>query len=84
MIATFLLTVYEDSGFINLLFETYSAFGTVGLSTGITPFLSTAGKIIITTTMFIGRLSPLTLALALLQYQQPSSYRYPEENIRIG
>ncbi len=84
VIATFLLTIYEDSSFTELLFETYSAFGTVGLSTGITPFLSTAGKIIITITMFIGRLSPLTLALALLQYQQPSSYRYPEENIRIG
>jgi len=83
-IATFLLTIHEDFSFIRILFETFSAFGTVGLSTGITPFLSTAGKIIIIITMFVGRLGPLALTLALIQRQQPSSYRYPEENVRIG
>ena len=83
-IAAFLLTIYEDFSFIRILFETFSAFGTVGLSTGITPFLSTAGKIIIIITMFVGRLGPLALTLALLQRQQPILYRYPEETIRIG
>jgi trk system potassium uptake protein TrkH len=80
----FLLAVHEKTSFISLLFETVSAFGTVGLSTGITPYLATASRIIITVTMFLGRLGPLALTLALLQRQQPSQYRYPEEMVRIG
>ena len=80
----FLLALHEETSFINLLFETVSAFGTVGLSTGITPHLSVAGRIIVTVTMFIGRLGPLALTLALLQRQRPSQYRYPEEMVRIG
>jgi trk system potassium uptake protein TrkH len=80
----FLLALHEETSFINLLFETLSAFGTVGLSTGITPHLSLAGRIIITITMFVGRLGPLALTMALLQRQRPSQYRYPEEVIRIG
>jgi trk system potassium uptake protein TrkH len=83
-IIVFILTITEDFRFLNLLFETVSAFGTVGLTTGITPGLSAAGKLIITITMFVGRLGPLTLALALIQRQKPSSYHYPEEIIRIG
>ena len=83
-LAVFLLTVHEEFSFISLLFETVSAFGTVGLTTGITPYLSTAGRLIITVTMFIGRLGPLALSLALLQRQRPSAYRYPEEMARIG
>jgi len=84
VLAVFLLTIYENTGFIQLLFETISAFATVGLTTGITPGLSMAGKLIITVTMFVGRLGPLAMTMALLQRQQPSSYRYPEEIIRIG
>jgi len=84
VIVVFLLTVTEEFRFIDLLFETVSAFGTVGLSTGITPSLSTGGKLIITATMFAGRLGPLTLILALIQGQKPAGYRYPEEIIRIG
>jgi trk system potassium uptake protein TrkH len=83
-IAVFVLTVTEKFGFLNLLFETVSAFGTVGLSTGITPDLSVAGKLIITAVMFIGRLGPLILALSLTQRQQPSAYRYPQDEVRIG
>lgn len=83
-LSVFLLAVYEDASFIRLLFETVSAFGTVGLSTGITPYLSTAGRLIITVTIFIGRLGPLALALTLQQRQRPSVYRYPEEMVRIG
>jgi len=83
-LVVFILTVTEEFRFLNLLFETVSAFGTVGLSTGITPDLSIAGRLIITGTMFIGRLGPLTLALALIQRQQPTAYRYPEEAVRIG
>lgn len=83
-IVTLVLIITEKTDFIKVLFETVSAFGTVGLSTGITPSLSLAGKLIITFTMFAGRLGPLTLALSLVQSQQPSKYRHPQEDVRIG
>ena len=83
-VIVFLLTITEDFRFLNLLFETVSAFGTVGLTTGITPSLSIAGRLIIALTMFMGRLGPLALALYLLQRQRPTTYRYPQEVIRIG
>ncbi len=83
-LVVFILTVTEGSKFIDLLFESFSAFGTVGLSSGITTNLSTAGRILITITMFIGRLGPLTLVLALIQRQRSTPYRYPEEIVRIG
>jgi trk system potassium uptake protein len=83
-VIVFLLTVTEDFRFLNLIFETVSAFGTVGLSTGITPGLSIAGKLILAATMFAGRLGPLTLALVLTQRQQPAQYRHPKEGLRIG
>lgn len=70
--------------FIDILFETVSAFGTVGLSTGITATLSLAGKLIIVFTMFAGRLGPLTLALSLVQGQRTTEYRYPQDQVRIG
>lgn len=83
-VMVFLLTMTEKFRFIDLLFETVSAFGTVGLSTGITPGLSIAGRFLISVSMFIGRLGPLTLMLALMQRQQVAKYRYPRETIRIG
>ncbi|MBN1901040.1 hypothetical protein JW926_06915 [Candidatus Sumerlaeota bacterium] len=69
---------------LRIFFETISAFGTVGLSTGITPFLSRIGKLIITLTMFVGRLGPLTIVLALVEMKQPTKYRYPEEKMMVG
>lgn len=78
------LTVTEQFPFLALLFETVSGFANAGLTTGITPDLSTAGRLIITATMFIGRLGPLTLALATAQRQQQSTYRYPRGTVRIG
>jgi trk system potassium uptake protein TrkH len=83
-VVVFVLTVTEEFRFIDLLFETVSAFGTVGLSTGITPDLSVAGRLIITAVMFAGRLGPLVLVLSLAQRQKPSAYRYPEDEVRIG
>ena len=83
-LVVFILTITEEFRFLNLLFETFSAFGTVGLSTGITPDLSIAGRLIIAFTMFVGRLGPLTLALALIQRQKITAYNYPEEMVRIG
>lgn len=84
-ITTLLLTIFEDQSFHALLFEAFSAFGTVGLSTGITPELSTAGKITIIITMFAGRLGPLTLLVALATRNPENELlRYPEENLMIG
>ena len=83
-VVVFILTITEDFKFLNLLFETVSAYGTVGLSTGITPHLSIAGQLLIVLTMFVGRLGSLTLALSLLQRQKQSGCRYPQESIRIG
>ncbi|MBN1643544.1 MAG: Trk family potassium uptake protein [Dehalococcoidales bacterium] len=83
-IVVFLLTITENFSFLQLLFETFSAFGTVGLSTGITPGLSIIGKVLITIMMFVGRVGPLALVLSLAQHQQTTDFNYPQETIRIG
>ena len=68
-----------------ILFETVSAFGTVGLSAGFTGELSPTGRILITIMMFIGRLGPLTMAFALtIHSNNKSKIGYPEEKILIG
>lgn len=69
--------------FLDLLFETVSAFGTVGLSTGITSKLTDIGKFILCIMMFIGKLGPLTLALAI-SYRRTKKFHYSEENVMIG
>jgi trk system potassium uptake protein TrkH len=71
-------------GFLGLLLELTSAFGTVGLSTGITPYLSTAGKLLVTLLMIVGRLGPLTIAIALTARESKPRFRYAEENLLIG
>ncbi len=79
------LTVTETQLFLPLLFEVTSAFGTVGLSCGITSHLTGAGKAILVAIMFAGRVGPLTLALALaLKETHGGQVRYPDENINIG
>ena len=80
----FVLLFIEDGDPVQILFELVSAFGTVGLSTGITPQLSILGKIIIMVTMFIGRIGPLTLALAIGQRRESITYEYPDEAVMIG
>ncbi|MCX8038020.1 MAG: TrkH family potassium uptake protein [Candidatus Sumerlaeia bacterium] len=70
--------------FLDLTFETVSAFGTVGLSLGATPYLTPLGKLVITIAMFIGRVGPLAFALTLIGERQGKPYRYPEERILIG
>lgn len=68
----------------SLLFETISAIGTVGLSMGITPFLSNIAKVILTIVMFIGRVGPLTVFTALSFTKKNEPVDYPETNIMIG
>ncbi|MFW5992154.1 MAG: TrkH family potassium uptake protein [Halanaerobiaceae bacterium] len=81
---TIILTVLEGFDFIEVLFETVSAFGTVGLSTGITSHLSSAGRLLIIITMFAGRVGPLTLAVALAERKQKGIYHYPKEKVMVG
>ena len=70
--------------FLEYMFEIVSAFGTVGLSTGVTPDLSWAGKCLVTAMMFIGRLGPLAIAVAVSRKGRPRHYSYATENIMIG
>jgi trk system potassium uptake protein TrkH len=65
-------------------FEVFSAFGTVGLSTGITPYLSVVGKVILILTMYAGRVGPLTLALIVAGREPAPAVEYPEETTMIG
>lgn len=69
---------------LDLAFETGSALGTVGLSTGVTPTLTTAGKWIIIMTMLVGRLGPLTLLAGLMFNFKPAGYDYPSEPVMVG
>jgi trk system potassium uptake protein TrkH len=81
---TMMLSITESEPFLNILFEVVSAFGTVGLTTGITPSLTVSGKIWIIITMFAGRVGPVTLALALAMRQGRSLIQYPEGKVTIG
>ena len=79
-----ILTFTEDHPpFVSLLFEVVSAFGTNGMSGGLSAHLSRAGSIIFMVTMLVGRVGPLTLVM-LLAPRDEISYRYPEEPVRIG
>lgn len=85
--ATLALSMTENAnGFTlsDIMFEVGSALGTVGLTTGITPSLTDAGKLIIIAVMLIGRLGPLTLLAALTFNLKPTQYSYPEEPIIVG
>lgn len=84
IIATMILSTTEDHHFLMLLFEVTSAFGTVGLTLGLTAQLTVAGKIIIILMMFIGRLGPLTLTYAIGPKQNRALYRNAEGKIIIG
>lgn len=83
-VGTFSLCVLEpEYSFVQLLFEEVSAFGTVGLSTGITPTLSVASKLILIFTMFAGRVGTFTLLTMWIDRPAPS-VRYTEESVSIG
>jgi trk system potassium uptake protein TrkH len=85
VLVTLLLSLTEAAEFLTLLFETVSAFGTVGLSMGITPKLSTLGRLLIIGTMYAGRVGPLTLVFALAQSRRPQNgVRHVEDRVLIG
>jgi trk system potassium uptake protein len=73
-----------QKGMLPLAFETFSALGTVGLSMGITAELSATGKLLIIMLMFLGRLGPLTIALALMEGEPEKRIKYPAEDVMIG
>lgn len=84
-LTTFILLITEkDFTFIQIVFESVSAFATAGLSTGITPFLTSTGKSIMMISMLVGRIGSLTLVLALRRKTEPQRYSYPEERVIIG
>lgn len=82
-LAIFVLTITEDAAFLPIVFEVVSAFGTVGLSMGITGTLSIIGKLVIIIVMFAGKLGPLTFAFSLAR-QEKSKIRYPQEDVLTG
>ena len=86
IICVFLLILVErNKNLLDLAFEVYSAFGTVGLSRDLTPSLSDISKFILIVTMFVGRVGPLTITLALSKSNlKKGHYTYPQENILIG
>lgn len=80
----YLLSIFEPLPFRDMIFEVVSAFGTVGLSCGITAKFHVAGKLLITLLMFLGRLGPLTIVLAFSGYKRRINYTYAEEKIMVG
>jgi len=87
ILITMVLSIMESGHtFMEVLFETTSAFGTVGLSLGITASISTAGKVLLSILMFTGRVGPFTVALALSRttHKNQGKIRYPEDKVIIG
>ncbi|MHB1394920.1 MAG: TrkH family potassium uptake protein [Clostridia bacterium] len=83
---TMVLSITENADFMTLFFETTSAFGTVGLSLNYSPNLSWTGKLIISITMFAGRVGPLSLVLAFAHRasRNKGNLKYPEDRIMVG
>ncbi|PIR25061.1 MAG: Trk family potassium uptake protein [Deltaproteobacteria bacterium CG11_big_fil_rev_8_21_14_0_20_42_23] len=79
-----ILFITEEASFRVVLFEVFSAFGTVGLSLGLTPHLTGLGKFFITILMYLGRIGPVTLALVLSGTPKLVRYKYPEGKVMIG
>lgn len=81
---TFVLLLTEGGSLLDMLFEVTSAFGTVGLSTGVTPTLSPIGRLAIIITMFAGRVGPLTLVFSLARSMRKAPVQHMSERILIG
>ncbi|HUM70452.1 MAG TPA: potassium transporter TrkG, partial [Chloroflexota bacterium] len=84
-ISSILLTLTEPAAqFLDILFESASALGTVGLSTGLTPDLSSGGKVVVILTMLVGRVGPLGVMFSLFGRPSTAAYRYPQEEVFVG
>lgn len=82
-----LLITEKGAGFQKVAFDAISAFGTVGLSQGLTgpgSAVSAGGRLVLTGLMFIGRLGPITLVLSVAEEKERAPYQYPEERILVG
>ena len=84
VVSSFVLIAITPFRLQDVLFESVSALGTVGLSTGITPGLPVPARLVVTLLMFVGRVGPPTLFAALVLRDRQRLYRYPEERIIIG
>ena len=84
LVATLALMISDGLTLLPAIFEITSAFGTVGLSMNVTQELSTFGKLLASVVMFLGRVGPITLILALSARQKARGYVYPQEDIAIG
>lgn len=85
LVGTFFLAYFEPKmSVLDLVFEQVSAFCTVGLTRGITPDLSTPSKLILISSMYVGRVGTLTLAFALASRVDSTNYRYPKAHILVG
>jgi len=86
--STIILLAFQSfdigNSFLHVVFEVISAFGTVGLSTGITPKFSFDGKLILSIVMFVGRIGPFALITALTENIKTADYETADENIMIG
>ncbi len=81
---TSILLVSERARLMECLFETMSAFGTVGLTMGLTPKLTALGRLIIALTMLAGRVGPLTMAVSLATHKDQTAVHFPEERVLVG
>jgi potassium uptake TrkH family protein len=83
--AIILITIFDpEKGLLNIAFESFSAYSTVGLSLGITGDLSTASKLVVISIMFVGRVTMLSVIVALFKKVREKNYRYPVEEITIN
>ncbi|SPZ79412.1 sodium transport family protein [Staphylococcus aureus] len=82
----FIIILSEGSHieFVKIYFEIMSAFGTCGLSTGITSQLSNVSKVVLMVLMFIGRVGLISFIIMISGNREPSKYHYPKERIQIG
>ncbi|MGE7219039.1 TrkH family potassium uptake protein [Priestia koreensis] len=83
ILAVFILSITEKAPFVKIVYEVVSAFGTVGLSMGLTFDLTWIGKVVLIFIMFLGKLGPLTLAFSLAR-RDSSKIRYPKEDVLAG
>jgi len=83
-LVSFILCLTEKGSLLQICFETMSALGNTGLSMGITSGLSAFAKILLSLTMFIGRVGPLTIGMAFLEVKQPVKIRYAAEEVYVG